>query len=59
MTFEDRARVVDQYRIDLLPGEDGVARMALNAVLEYTTYEGLKTSCLGWHGDMTDIADQR
>jgi hypothetical protein len=34
MTFEDRARVVDQHRIDLLPGEGGVARMALNAALE-------------------------
>jgi hypothetical protein len=34
MTFEDRARVMDQHRIDLLLGDGGVARMALNAVLE-------------------------
>ena len=28
-------------------------------VAKQTTYEGLKTSCRRWHGDMTDIADQR
>ena len=31
----------------------------LNAVSKETRYEGLKTSCRRWHGDMTDIADQR
>jgi hypothetical protein len=28
-------------------------------VSQQTTYEGLKTSCQRWHGDMTDIADQQ
>ena len=28
-------------------------------VLKETTYEGLKTSCRTWHGDMTDIVDRQ
>jgi hypothetical protein len=28
-------------------------------VSKETTYEGLKTSYQAWHGDMTDIDDQR
>ena len=28
-------------------------------VSKQTTYEGLKTSCRRWHGDMTDIVEQR
>jgi phosphate transport system protein len=29
------------------------------AVSKQTTYESLETSCRRWHGDMTDIVDQR
>jgi hypothetical protein len=28
-------------------------------VAKTTTYEGLKTSCRRWHGDMTDIVDEQ
>ena len=35
------------------------ARAELNVVSNKTTYEGLKTSCRRWHGDMPDIVDQR
>jgi hypothetical protein len=37
-------------------GPEGDARVSR---LERTTYEGLKTSYWRWHGDMTDIVDQR
>ena len=35
------------------------AALATSGVSEETTYEGLKTSCRRWHGDMTDIVDQQ
>jgi hypothetical protein len=35
------------------------ARIELNAVLQQTTYERLKTSCRRWRGDTTDIVGQR
>ena len=35
------------------------ARATLDAVSEWTTSEGRKTSCRRCHGDMTDIVDQR
>ena len=40
----------DQTRIACRKGD---------AVSNQTTYESLKTSSRRWHGDMTDIADQR
>ena len=37
---------------------NGIERGGHN-VSKQTSYEGLKSSCRRWHGDMTDIADQR
>jgi hypothetical protein len=53
--------------LDALPGLLRIARgragnlafYSCPPVAKTTTYEGLKTSCRRWHGDMTDIVDQQ
>jgi hypothetical protein len=39
-------------------GRRGLGVGSVNMVSEWTTYEGLKTSCRRWHNDMTDIAEE-
>ena len=41
------------------PMRDAGPGRPTHVVLKQTTYEGLKTSCRKWHGDMTDIVDQQ
>jgi hypothetical protein len=38
---------------------DGAKPPSVPRLSRKTTYEGLKTSYQAWHGDMTDIDDQR
>jgi len=62
--------VVERHDLDVCPARSlrtlrfgtinaDYCRTWWTTVSKQTTYERLKSSCRRWHGDMTDIADQR